>query len=227
MKKLVALILSIVLVGNVLAATDEAGIDKKQVEKLKEKVEQQTEKLKGKLEKVISGFIKETIDQGFVLEEAGEVKVDEQLTRYFKISRGRLTEIEKTDFEKGDYIFAVGPELEGNVNVLELYKDERYRVLSGIVVEVNKKEYLLRILTELKTEKFVDIERKTRQLILVKDKEGNFEFSRTRFSKIKENDYIIFVYKQAQGKEEERVSVDKVLIIPQEFIEGLRADKVK
>ena len=224
MKKVIALILSAILVGNVLAATNEADIDKKQVEKLKEKVEQQTEKLKDKLEKVVAGFVKEATDQGFILEEAGELKIDEQLTRYFEIARGRLTEIEKKDFEKGDYIFAVGPELEGSINVLEVYKDEKYRILSGIVLEVDKKESSLRVLTELKTEKKVNVKRNTRQLILT---EKNFEFKRTRFSKIKENDYIIFVYKQEAGEEKEEITAYKVLIIPQELIEGLRANKLK
>ncbi len=224
MKKILVLFFSIVLVGNVLAATDEADIDKNQVEKLKEKVEQQTKKLKDKLEKVVAGFVKEVTDQGFILEDAGEIKVDGQLTRYFKITRGRLTEIERKDFEKGDYIFAVGPELEGGINVLEVYKDERYRTLSGIVVEVDNEESFLRVLTELKTEKIVEVKRNTRKLILT---ENNFEFERTRFSKIKENDYIIFVYRQEAGEEKKRISAYKILIIPQELIEGLRAEKLK
>ena len=225
MKKILVILIALLVVGRVLAATEEAGIEEKQVKRIREKIEQQTKKLKDQVEKVVSGFVRKISSDEFLFEGGEKIKIDNELTRYFAVKKNKLEEIEKEDIREGDYVFAVGPELEGTINVLEVYKDEKYKVLSGVVLEIDKKNYFLRVLTELKTEKLVDIEKKTKQLVL---QEKSFEFKRTRFfSKIKEGDYVIFVYRQEQAKEKERVSAYKILIIPQELVEALRAAKVK
>ncbi len=210
----------------VLAATGSADIDKEKIEKIKEKVTSQAAKLKGGLEKVTAGFLKEIKEEELILEEeALKIRVDPKLTRYFNVTSGRVREIEKDALEKGDYVFAVGPELDNGIDALEVYKDNYFETVSGIIVEIDKKNYSLRVVTDLKKEIIVDVEKKTRQYLLEKGKKG-YSFERIGFSKIKENDSIIFVYKKQGLETKDRVSATRVLIIPQELLEGLRAEKV-
>jgi len=66
--------------------------------------------------------------------------------------------------------------------------------------------------------------RRTNMLILQEDQE-DFEFVKTRFSKIKENDKIIFSFFSTAEADLEDVFSQELLLIPQELLEKLRADK--
>ena len=88
-------------------------------------------------------------------------------------------------------------------------------------MEKDRENNILRVLTELKVEREVKIGKKTTLLLLGED----LEFKKIKLSKLKENDYIIFVYQG--GSKTKVLSAIKVLVVPQELIEGLRAEKLK
>ena len=184
--------ISFFLAFQVLAATDSANLEEKKIENLKKKITEQTEKVKENLEKVVSGFIDKVEEDGFLLEEGEKVSVDPELTRYFEVKGNKIVEREKEEFEKGDYIFALGPVLDEKVNVLEVYKDEKFEIDSGVVVEVEQKKKFLRFLNSAKKEIKATLTSKTKLLLLTDEKK--FEFKRVRISKVKEGDYLIIVY---------------------------------
>ena len=215
--------ISFFLAFQALAATDSANLEEKKIEDLKKKITEQTEKVKENLEKVVSGFIDKVEEDGFLLEEGEKVSVDPELTRYFEVKGNKIVEREKEEFEKGDYIFALGPVLDEKVNVLEVYKDEKFEIDSGVVIEIEQKKKFLRFLNSAKKEMKAILTSKTKLLLLTDEK--GFEFKRIRISKVKEGDYLIVVYKLK--KEEDEISPSKVLIVPQELIERLHSGKIK
>ncbi len=224
MKKLFLIFtISFFLAFQALAATDSANLEEKKIEDLKKKITEQTEKVKENLEKVVSGFIDKVEEDGFLLEEGEKVSVDPELTRYFEVKGNKIVEREKEEFEKGDYIFALGPVLDEKVNVLEVYKDEKFEIDSGVVIEIEQKKKFLRFLNSAKKEMKAILTSKTKLLLLTDEK--GFEFKRIRISKVKEGDYLIVVYKLK--KEEDEISPSKVLIVPQELIERLHSGKIK
>ena len=95
-----------------------------------------------------------------------------------------------------------------------IFVDESYIVESGKITEVNKDSYSVKVMNSAKEIFTLDVEFYTKQLILnIK----TLELERTGFSKIKEGDYAHFVVKRGININDNKYSVQKILIIPQEY----------
>ena len=96
-----------------------------------------------------------------------------------------------------------------------IYQDEEYIVKSGKVTEINKTDYFIKVLSLEKDNYTLDFETYSQtEMLNVK----TYEIEKTGFSKIKETDVVHFVLKKASGgREVNRYSIIKILVIPQEY----------
>jgi hypothetical protein len=95
-----------------------------EVDKLKEKVEEKVLGLKAKNDKATSGIIKSIGDSLVVTDDSGKdvkVTLDSTLTTYNEVKGTSIAEIKKDDFKKGDYIFVLGPDINGAITANAIY----------------------------------------------------------------------------------------------------------
>lgn len=216
----------VILSSNIFAqtitpvATDSSLItpDKKNIEKLKEKIATKVAELREKNNKAISGFVIDTGDQGIKIKDEKEteyeIKSDEILTKYYQISGTQLKEIKLSEIKKGFFVIATGVVNDNVINANIVYVDEMFLVKSGKITEVNKENYSLKVVTADKDVYILDIETTTKQqMINIK----TLEFERTGFSKIKEGDTVHFVVKKTGEEKNNTYKAVKILIIPQEY----------
>jgi len=195
------------------------GQEQKDIEILKEKIANKVSELRKENNKAISGRVFET-ETGFLKikiqrQEEYLIKLDDALTKYYTIAGNEAKEIKKENISKNDYIIVNGVIHDKTVDANSVFIDEEYLVDSGKISQVDKDNYLLKVVTSSKEEFNLEIETSTKQMILnIK----TLEVERTGFSKIKEGDTVHFVVKKtSETSKDNRYSTIKILIIPQEY----------
>lgn len=196
--------------------------ERDEIKIFKEKIASKVAEIAKKdLDEIISGFVESVNDKKIFLQiekerEKYQLKIDDLLTKFYKISNSKINEINRSDIKKNDYLIGIGLKTDNLVlDTKEIYLDEKYLIKLGQIVEVDKDKYQLKIISLDKENFLLDIETDTKQLILT-PKTLNFE--KIGFSKIKEGDTIHFVVKKNQLKNENnQFSAIKIIIIPQEI----------
>jgi hypothetical protein len=219
-----ALIVFFLFLFNLLIfASDKTGSNsakketQKEVEILKEKIASKVAELRRQNFQAFSGKIVE-IKKGEIEikdynDEKKRVFTDDLLTKYYLIKDNQKKEINFSDLKKDDYIIVSGILTDKEISANMIFVDEKYLVDFGKIVEKDKNEYWLKVVTLTNETISLDIEAFTKQWLLnIK----SLELERTGFSKIKEGDMIHFVAKDKKN-ENNRFSAQKVVVIPQEY----------
>jgi len=189
----------------------------KEVEILKEKIASKVAELRRQNWQAFSGKIVE-IKKGEIEikdynEEKKKVFIDDLLTKYYLIKNNQKKEINFSDLKKDDYIIVSGVSTDKGISANVIFVDEKYLVDFGKIVEKDKNEYWLKVVTLTNETISLDIEVFTEQWLLnIK----SLHLEKTGFSKIKEGDMIHFVVKDKKN-ENNRFSAQKIVIIPQEY----------
>lgn len=171
-----------------------------------------------KNDKAVSGFVISKESSVINIKSTSEiqytVKLDNQLTKYFKILGTTKKEIKADDISKGDYIIVTGVITDKTVTANSIFVDENFLIDSGRITEIDKDNYSIKVVNNAKETYSLDIENTTKQSILnIK----TLEIEKTGFSKIKEGDTVHFVVKETVDSKDNKYSATKVLIIPQEY----------
>ena len=191
----------------------------KDIKLFKEKIATKVAELQEKNNKVISGYVIQKDDSFLKIrtndEQIYEIKIDPLLTKFYQINNNQQVEIKFSDIKKDDYLFVTGVINDKIINANSLFVDESLVVLSGRITEIDKENYSLKVLTNELENYTLDIESTTKQLMVnIK----TLVIERIGFSKIKEGDIAHFVFKKSAANEKEnRYSVLKILLIPQEY----------
>lgn len=195
------------------------NFEEKSIEKLKEKVADKVAEIRKKNNRAIAGKIIELSSKTIKIKtndnEQYLVNLDETLTKYFKIVGTNQKEIKFDDLEKGDYLIVSGVINDKSITANTIFVDQPFLVDNGKIIEIDKQNYNVKVMTADKTIDTLSIETYTKQQIInIK----TLEIERIGFSKIIVGDYIHFV---AEVKNEENkdnsYSAKKILIIPQEY----------
>lgn len=188
------------------------------IEKLKEKVANKVIEIRKKSNKALSGTITSKNTSSLKIKTNDdaeyEVKLDDALTKYFKILGTKKQEIKSDDIEKDDYVIVTGVVADKSITANTVFVDERFLVMSGKISQVDKENFSLRIVTTAKEEIDLDVENTTKQSML------NIKTNETEasgFSKIREGDTIHFVVSRPLESKEKSYSAKKILIVPQEY----------
>ena len=143
-----------------------------ELESFKEKIATKVAELREKNLKAVSGEVL-TIDttSGSIKiksdsEEEFEVRVDNDLTKYYQISNNQKFEIDESKVGVGTYIIATGIIKEKIIEANFIYIDETFIVATGKIFEVNSDDYYISIISSDKENYTLDIEKKTKQTIL-------------------------------------------------------------
>lgn len=187
------------------------------VEQLRKKLAEKVTELKKKNYKPYSGEITKLADTTLTIETRSgemEVKIDSTVTTIYQISGSTKKEIKTDDLEKGDYIIVTGPVLDKTIDANLIFRDETFVVGSGKIVEVDTDGFLVKVITQDKSNYSFDIEKNTQmQLLNIK----TLEPEKIGFSKLKEGDMIHYVADKPKEKTSTRFSAVKLLVIPQEY----------
>ncbi len=190
-----------------------------EVDKLKEKVAEKVLTMTGEREKAVSGIVESIKEKELVITdmEGGTVEIvlDDTLTKYYNVQATIIKEVKQSDIEKGDYVFAAGPEISGSINANGVYIDQRYMVTSGKITEVDAEEYTVKIVTLDKNNLLLDVQtRTTQEMLNIK----TLALEKIGFTKLKEGDSIHVVMKaNLQNQAQTRYDAEKILIIPNEY----------
>lgn len=189
-----------------------------EVDKLKEKVAATVEGLKGEKEQATVGEVESVDADSLVVLQDGEKKIvtlDDTLTQYYEISGTSTKDLKKDDIEKGEYVFILGPDINGEVTANAVYRDVSYSILSGKITDVNSDDYTVSIVSLDKTNYILDIQTKTvQQMLNIK----SLKVEKIGFSKLKEGDSIHVVVKtNLENKSSTRFDAVRFLIIPNEY----------
>lgn len=191
--------------------------DQKSIDAFKEKVASQVAQLQKKNNQAIVGKIIEINDSLIKIadnKEIFEIKLDETITKYYKITGNSQKEIKKSDLEKNDYIIVSGIINDKDVIANSIFVDQPYLVESGKIIEVDKENYNVKVLSSDKTIYTLSIENTTKQQILnIK----TLDIERAGFSKMIIGDVIHFTAKIKGDEKDNTYSLEKTLIIPQEY----------
>lgn len=222
MKKILSILLITIFVfASVVRAQNEATLSSqdKEIQLLKDKLASKVAELEKKEKKAISGFVRENKNNKIALigldETSYEVRLDDLLTKVYDIASGQKKEIKTNALVKNDYIIISGPISDRVITANNIYKDEQFVLGSGDITEVNKTDNFLKIMNSEKETITLDIETDTKRFLTdVK----NFTTETVGIAKIKEGDVVHYVYKPSTaGREKNRFSATKILIIPQEY----------
>jgi len=195
------------------------NFEEKSIEKLKEKVADKVAEIRKKNNRAIAGKVIELSSKTIKIKtndnEQYLVNLDETLTKYFKIFGTNQKEIKFDDLEKGDYLIVSGVINDKSITANTIFVDQPFLVDNGKIIEIDKQNYNIKVMTADKTIDTLSIETYTKQQIInIK----TLEIERIGFSKIIVGDYVHFV---AEVKNEENkdnsYSAKKILIIPQEY----------
>ncbi len=221
MKKLftiiTATILFLAIIGKVVysqtpassSATDEA---------FKDKVASAAARYYNNNDKAVSGFITgisgNTITINTTDDQTYEIKLDDILTKYYRVVGNGRKEIKLSDLQKGDYAIAAGVINDKSVNANFIYIDESFLVRIGKISQVNSDNYTLTVVTTDKDTYTLNIEATTKQQIInIK----TLAVEKGGFSKIKVGDTIHFVAQRSGQEKNNTYSALKILILPQEY----------
>jgi len=195
------------------------NFEERSIEKLKEKVADKVAEIRKKNNRAIAGKVIELSSKTIKIKtndnEQYLVNLDETLTKYFKIVGTNQKEIKFDDLEKGDYLIVSGVIDDKSITANTIFVDQPFLVDNGKIIEIDKQNYNVKVMTADKTIDTLSIETYTKQQIInIK----TLEIERIGFSKIIVGDYVHFV---AEVKNEENkdnsYSAKKILIIPQEY----------
>lgn len=192
--------------------------DEKQIVELKEKVASKVAQLQKKNIQGIAGYITQIKNDSFFIQnqkgDTYQINTDPIVTKYYQIIDDQRKEINKEDLSKDQYVIIDGIINGNQVEANAIYIDEYFLINSGQVVEINKNEYWIKVLTLEKENLILDIETYTKKFLLnIK----NLQLETIGFSKIKEGDNVHFIIKKKGLKPFERASALRLIIIPQEF----------
>lgn len=217
MKKILLILLTIgfILGGQVFAQTATVSpSDEKDIKAFKDKIANVIKKSN----KALSGLVISNDGTVIKLKDGNdavyEVKLDNELTKYFKISGTSKKEIKADDISKNDYIIVTGVLTDKSITANSIFIDESYIVGSGRITEVDKDNYSVKVINSAKETFTLDVETSTKQLILNIKTLG---IEQMGFSKIKEGDYAHFVVKRGINIKDDKYSAQKILVIPQEY----------
>ena len=190
----------------------------KQIVELKEKIASKVAQLKKENTQGISGYITKIKDDSFFIQnqkdDIYQINTDHIVTKYYQIIDNQRKEINKEDLSKDQYVIIDGIINGNQIEANAIYIDENFLINAGQVVEINKNEYWIKVLTLEKESLILDIETYTKKSLLnIK----NLELENIGFSKIKEGDNVHFVIKKKGLKPLERASAIRLVVIPQEF----------
>lgn len=189
-----------------------------EVDKLKEKVAETVSELKGKNEKAVSGVVKSVKDKEIVLMNGSDestVTLDETLTKYYEIAGTATRDIKSEDIEENDYIFVLGPDINGEITANGIYKDKSYKLISGKITQANSSDFTINVISLDKINYTFDIQTRTNQQLLnIK----TLEPEKIGFSKLKEGDSIhVVVVNNIEDPKSTRYDAERILVIPNEY----------
>ena len=187
-----------------------------EVDKLKEKVAEKVSELSKNEDRVTSGVVSKVADSSLTLgKNEIEISIDDTLTTYYEVQGSAIREIKQDDIAKNDYIFVIGPEINGVITANAVYKDQKYMVISGKITKVNQSDFSIEIVSLDKTAYTLDIQTQTTQRMLnIK----SLAIEAIGFSKLKEGDAIHVVVKSDSEKPEAtRFDAERLLIVPNEY----------
>ncbi|MCS6956363.1 MAG: hypothetical protein NZM02_00750 [Patescibacteria group bacterium] len=192
--------------------------DKKAIDNLKEKVASKVQEIMKKNNKAIVGKAFEISDKLIKIKDKNnqnfEVKIDETLTKFYKISGSSQKEIKISDIEKNDYLIVSGVVNDKTIDANTIFLDQPFLVESGKVIEIDKQNYILKVMSSDKTIYNLNIETSTKQQILnIK----TFQIEKGGFSKIIVGDMIHFVCEIKGDEKDNTYDAKKTLVIPQEY----------
>jgi len=219
MKKILLFLSFFVLFTSFILAQEKSATDssKKDIEILKEKIASKVAELRQENNQAAAGRVIDIFTDQIQLKDRDEekvlIKLDEALTKYYRIQNNQVKEINRSDLKKNDYIIVSGVSFDNGITANEVFIDEKYLVDFGKIIEINKENYWLKIETLINKNLILDIETFTKQKMLnIKD----LSLEKTGFSKIKEGDMINFVMKDEKN-DADHYSAQKITIIPQEY----------
>jgi hypothetical protein len=196
----------------------------KDVQDLKENIATKVAELRKKGLKATAGVItgvkgtEVTIKNN--LDATYTVKIDETLTKVYQITDTSKKEIKQSDLKKDMYIIVSGPLIEKTITANVIYFDEQIFVGSGKITEVNTDDVLIKVTTTERDNLTLDIPARLK-LQIVNSK--TLDIESTTLSKIKEGDTVHFIYaKTGAEKQASRFDALKIVVIPQEFFEGVQ-----
>lgn len=201
------------------SATITQEISDSDVDTFKEKVAQKVTKMKGDTEKAKAGYISAIDDTTITIIDDDDVKsmidLDSTLTQYYEVQGTVLKTIKKDGMKKDDYVFASGPEINGAIQANAVYRDVRFRTISGKISEVDKTNFIMKVVTQDKSNITLDVQTRTSQEMLdIK----TLDINKVGFSKLKEGDSVHAVIKVTRDdKKQTRFDAEKLLIIPNEY----------
>lgn len=190
-----------------------------EIKNFKDKIASKVAELTKEDQKAISGYVTKLAENQLSIKtddnQIFQIKIDDILTKIYRISNNQKNEIKLSKIKKDDYLVVNGPTSETTVSANYIFVDEQYLVDVGKITEVDKENYSLKIITSDKETISLDIETLTKQTILdIK----TLELNRIGFSKIKEGDTIHFVVRKSLPNiDKTNFSAIKILIIPQEY----------
>lgn len=208
---------TVTLSPSATASTSPTIATDKDIENLKEKIANKVSEIRKENNKAVSGFIiskNENIMKISDNKEENQVKLDDALTKYFQIVGTKKKEIKTEDIKKDDYAIVSGVMADNIITANIVLIDENFLTDSGIITEINKDSYNVKILSSDKNTYSIDIETYTKQF-MVNIKTLNLE--QIGFSKLKEGDNIHFVVKKTGLEKDNNYSATKILIVPQEY----------
>lgn len=185
---------------------------------LKEKVASKVAELKKKDDQAYVGYLKEKKDDQLIIisqnKDRWQIKLDDVTTKYFKITGYSQKEIKREDLNIDDYLIVSGVLINNEVLANYVYLDQPYIVGQGRIIEVDKENYNLKIISSDKTVYNLSIETFTKQYLMnIK----SLELEKIGFSKIINGDYLHFSAKIKGDEKENTFSPEKIIIIPQEY----------
>ncbi|MCL4364515.1 hypothetical protein M1328_04735 [Patescibacteria group bacterium] len=192
--------------------------DSSAIEQLKEKVANKVEQIRKENNRAIAGTVTDVSSASISITTADktgyEIKLDDALTKYYQILGTTEKEIKLQDIKKGGYVIAEGVINDKTIAANAVYIDQPYLVDSGKISEVDKENYDIKVVTSDKTVYTLSIENYTKQeMVNIK----TLAIERIGFSKIIQGDSIHFTAKITGNEKDNTYSVDKILIVPQEY----------
>lgn len=218
-RTLIFLILVSLLFTGFVYAQSSSSAEFNEAQTLKDKIASKVAELQHNEQRAVAGSITD-INQTVIKIKSSEevvyvIKLDKDLTKVFIITGGDKKDAQISDLKKSDYIIVSGPIDNKNVTANSIYKDEQFFIGSGKVTELNSSDFFIKALTTEKDTYTLDIETFTKKFML---NTKTLDIETTALSKIKEGDIIHFVYKKTgEEREKNKYSVQKILIIPQEY----------
>ncbi len=194
------------------------------IQQLKDKVANKVLEIRKKNNKAVSGFVVSNDGNNMKInnnDEENQVKFDDALTKFFKITGIQKKEIKADDIKKNNYAIVSGVVADNIITANVVLIDENFLVDSGKITEINKENYSIKVSTSDKNTYDLDIQTSTKQYMvniktLLEETIG--------FSKLKEGDTVHFVVKRTENPlrqladgEDNNYSAIKILIIPQEY----------